>query len=641
MIKIFLFAFISIGGFTLPLISTATPNFIGKPKTSSKKNSSQCNDSLVKTVESIIPIKEIVQIRDGYTQYPTKNLFGLDYVTEYSYVQDSLGDQLRVFVYPDASPFSSANRFNKDNNSFSHNGTPLPGSKVISQKNFFQNDDLDENPVSSLNDEMAVREYVLKFYEDRELSESSIEMIANIILKDPELLKKAKSANIAIKNSRRLELTNFDLNRYFWFQPEGRSNYYPARVIDIHRNNNPYGFVFLIEYVSESSAEKIRVRVVQQLRLSEFQTMQENIGQENRQSAKQAFFETLSPEEIQTVKLAELMKLKLFGYFDFRRSPGVNTDSATALETMNNLSYLAISAHIEGLFGRLEDLMTSFELEQTYPNYLDIFGRLNPRYVMQRFATSQTLDTEFYWIITEDGQLKVIPAMAFGNNLKPQILRLSSGRKIFAGGTFFLRNDNSLDVRLNASGYQINDIGWGAGYAFQQNNINLNEFVSIVFGLQLGRNVNELTTEELEYWYSYDEPSKQNQYGRDSNHDKKFDKDFNFEDFVSNMKTQAQKATVKPPEQITWDLEKGKPMNLELFAKYSGFPESDNSTKRDWAHYVLRTNSRMAWQDIKMSYRILSSKFHPDRNPSPNSTEIMQNISQAYQFLEKDLKIQD
>ena len=42
------------------------------------------------------------------------------------------------------------------------------------------------------------------------------------------------------------------------------------------------------------------------------------------------------------------------------------------------------------------------------------------------------------------------------------------------------------------------------------------------------------------------------------------------------------------------------------------------------------TSSR---QDIKKSYRKLSLKWHPDKNPGIDVTEIMQDINEAYKIL--------
>ena len=41
-------------------------------------------------------------------------------------------------------------------------------------------------------------------------------------------------------------------------------------------------------------------------------------------------------------------------------------------------------------------------------------------------------------------------------------------------------------------------------------------------------------------------------------------------------------------------------------------------------------------QTIKKSYRALSLKWHPDKNPNKNVTEMMQDINEAYKILSND-----
>ena len=48
---------------------------------------------------------------------------------------------------------------------------------------------------------------------------------------------------------------------------------------------------------------------------------------------------------------------------------------------------------------------------------------------------------------------------------------------------------------------------------------------------------------------------------------------------------------------------------------------------------VLGVNENASESEIKKAYRTLSLKYHPDRNPSPEASEIMKNLSEAYSTL--------
>ena len=53
---------------------------------------------------------------------------------------------------------------------------------------------------------------------------------------------------------------------------------------------------------------------------------------------------------------------------------------------------------------------------------------------------------------------------------------------------------------------------------------------------------------------------------------------------------------------------------------------------------ILNVDENATFDEIKKSYRKLSMIHHPDRNPSPESTKIFQNISAAYEILSDSKK---
>ena len=51
---------------------------------------------------------------------------------------------------------------------------------------------------------------------------------------------------------------------------------------------------------------------------------------------------------------------------------------------------------------------------------------------------------------------------------------------------------------------------------------------------------------------------------------------------------------------------------------------------------ILGISFSASKQEIRQSYRDMSLKWHPDRNPDKDVTEIMQDINEAYSILYDD-----
>ena len=56
------------------------------------------------------------------------------------------------------------------------------------------------------------------------------------------------------------------------------------------------------------------------------------------------------------------------------------------------------------------------------------------------------------------------------------------------------------------------------------------------------------------------------------------------------------------------------------------------SAKRDY-YEVLGVSQTSSSDDVKLQYRKLALKFHPDRNKSPEAAEHFKEISEAYAVL--------
>ena len=53
---------------------------------------------------------------------------------------------------------------------------------------------------------------------------------------------------------------------------------------------------------------------------------------------------------------------------------------------------------------------------------------------------------------------------------------------------------------------------------------------------------------------------------------------------------------------------------------------------------ILGVSQQASIQEIKSAYRNMSMKWHPDKNPGVNVTEIMQDINEAYSILKDKIQ---
>ncbi len=64
--------------------------------------------------------------------------------------------------------------------------------------------------------------------------------------------------------------------------------------------------------------------------------------------------------------------------------------------------------------------------------------------------------------------------------------------------------------------------------------------------------------------------------------------------------------------------------------------EIDKITYEDilWARKVLGLGEEVRWREVREKYRQLVKKYHPDVNPSPDSTGKIADINKAFEILE-------
>jgi hypothetical protein len=378
--------------------------------------------------------------------------------------------------------------------------------------------------------------------------------------------------------------------RYFWFVPEGEAGLVPARVLDIHRhpdNRNQLKVTVLAEYVVENEptlrdlprAEGSRTRHVVEITSAELRTIVRNETHSSEEAATH-FTDSLSPLEASTMQLARQLGLSKFSVSPADRTPGQREDWRVRppLEDMNSITWGAIYVDIVREFGEPAALLSKEELggERHGPdkfNIIDVFSRLHPRFVLAHYNSKRL---EYIWVITEDGQLKIVPKMRIGNNLKTLPLRLSGGRQIFAGGDFTIAEDGSLRVGFSNEGYSAQGFAHArAGFA------NVGAFVSAVFRTQAGARVAN---------FEFDHGA--NPFTRD---------------YVENAHDEREPEGSKAP---SWDPETEAPLEYSDWSKR----QKGSATERRWAHYVLMTTPDSSLAEIKASYRGFSKRFHPDKH---------------------------
>lgn len=57
-------------------------------------------------------------------------------------------------------------------------------------------------------------------------------------------------------------------------------------------------------------------------------------------------------------------------------------------------------------------------------------------------------------------------------------------------------------------------------------------------------------------------------------------------------------------------------------------------------YQILNVPQNASFDEIKKAYRLMSAKWHPDKNPNRDTTQIMQDINEAYYILKDTQKRQ-
>ncbi len=464
----------------------------------------------------------------------------------------------------------------------------------------------------------------------------------------------SQEAALAVRtqNRARNELSSESENRHFWFTPQGETKAVPARVLDLHVNNKGEAQIYA-EWVPQRSDGGERVRHVGMINLNEVKSIPP-LSAQLRLDAAAVFFESLTPNQISTQMLASRLGIKPRGHTDFLRAPGVTGEAKSITDKMSVQGHHAVRAWVEKQFGDISDLLTPAEKANSNWNAMDVFGRLSPEYVLKRFRASG--GAKYMYVITEDGQLKVSPLGDASTNLRPQLLRLGHGRKIFSAGTFTLDDNGAVDLTLRTADYVSFDSQVVGSVRSPENE---HKLARAIFRMQADADVKTVNAASPDSWsdmrmnfrsgqYEHvnpiDPPPSQNTRsgtsGSQSDRNSEWGDQATADYMDSLLKARAKPAAIKD-----WDRGNAKavPPSFEEWQKTargesSNFNQLEN--KIDYAHYILGTTDKMEIRVIKAAYQKLMAVFAV-RESSEGMKGVLasQRINDAYKVF-KDIELE-
>lgn len=587
-----------------------------------------CDQLIVPTQNALAPIqplleqfREIVVLQDPIAQY--QHSFQLDggQVDRIHHELDDNGEHITIKVHvnsPDAHAYAGLIGYDpkmSEARSLMLNGQPVTA--VTGSQNSLP---LAAPTISDeqLLDNVIDKEDVYSASKGSRLLPADVkENIKKHLRDNKQFLAELRSQVPAIRSNPFLTLSNEGMSRYFWFKPDRHPRLAPARVLDIHRQLSPEGYIILVEWIGEDPIDGKRIRHVRTLSYLEVKSIVSNENQ-NRDSAVSAFTQSLSSAEIQTLELAKSNKLQSFGYVDSNRQPldrdesyvviRAKDNSLDPINIMNSIVQTAIHSFILERWGNIDDLLNEEEKQSKRLNIIDVFTRQTAEFVLNRFKPKVALDV-FAWVIIEDGTLLICPHLHHENNLKAQLLRMAHGRRIYAGGIFTYNKKGNLDVVLESNAYQtfnredVNKLGFS--YKTVTNG-SIDLFVAAAFALQTRKIVSKITDSVPEIVTRF---AAHKIEPRDSRRASQETYDY-LKSFIRNYKYETS-------EPLIWD--KGNPddlpLSLDEWVKVTGYSQTDRDARgnleyqKEHSYYVLKSNRNTPPSEIKKRYRKLMSRF--------------------------------
>lgn len=363
--------------------------------------------------------------------------------------------------------------------------------------------------------------------------------------------------------------------------PDGKTQ--AARVLKIQPLRRG-GTQILCELVDDEPKNSVRHRYVFYLSETDFSRIQNQ--EVDRQSAEEAFVDSLTQWELQTQRVAARLGVSIAYYQSWH---GLADDAG--LSAMMNLTlHLGIRHQFEKTFGPLNEKYL-FESEKKiegesrgYWNIFDVFGRMSPRFIMENFVRHSSRYS-FAWVITEDGRLKIAPHGV--ENGFPFHFRLAHGRGVYAAG-----------ILMNTEEGVVVDNTFSQDYPYQRAPI---EFIRFVFQTQAGVTPKDFSGTQNHDIYTEVEP-----------------------------KTGWNPTSSSPPMDFKeWSLKLGT----------ASSPEHQLSAELRWANYVLGVSPSDTREKVRARYRLLIKEFQPrTAEESANHgkrTRTAQRINDAWGIIDK------
>lgn len=509
---------------------------------------------------------------------------------------------------------------------------------------------LSANPNSNSNDELLrlVTNFVYDTLGSR-FSDVSLNAFIGAKIKNPLEVKKAIEHNSKRQSSenktRNIQLTNVGLNRYFWFRPENESKLFPARVLDIHLFKSNVSLV--IEWLKPEPMNYKRIRFVSELSKEAASTIVYEIENYTRIDAFNIFKDSLSVNEILAQKLAQAIKLRTFGYTDYSRyNSYVEEDSlfsSDLLSAMTDPIQILIYSFVKNAFPQYKKYLNEEELAYEkklnyYINIADVFSRMPLDTFFSEFVNNDP-NIVYFWVITEDGALKISPFSSIENESSIPIFsaRLAHGRRVYAAGKMIVDAIGSIHIDLDSENYQIIDDNWlSSKYSFDtKDNGALKTFIAYVFKSQAKRIVETINHNPASRYYHYNNYWAESQGASFGDRGPDFSNDYEFYEFLNSMygsrSNNSQNGQPSNGSNSVFSEVNGKPMplNKSEWQEKMGINYLTPDDELFWAHSVLGTTSDLSFIQIKQTYRSLASKYHPDKL-GPNPPEQLHTYSEAY-----------
>jgi hypothetical protein len=511
--------------------------------------------------------------------------------------------------------------------------------------------------VSESESRRLVRELIVeRDAPDARLDDAQINMMVNLLHRDPETLERAlryasekKERGVDfLTNAAVLVLSNVGSNRYFKFRPISSGPEVEARVHDINRKKNPEVVNILVEWLEPAIGDEPRIRRISSLTVDQLATVQLP-SEAGRREIAVRFEDLLSINEVKTRRFANSLGLKTFGITQYDPH-GHQFETRGGRVNMILDPYTAITGNspsmsrerFESVFGSVVDLFTPTEVHDQRVNMFDVTSRLNPGFVLKRISAERS-HAKFAFVINEDGQLKVAAHLPENSYQEPDFLRLGHGRRIFVKGIFELDRDGSVRVLSTRNSRSV--IGYGEDPT-RDDSASL-RLIAAAFAAQAGRRVTEVDGR-----FQQGDPlagfsnvsSQKGQWASTDFYDSAWSAFTGRPgSYVPPISDRGAPMATGPSAHLAWDSAgNAKPLSYEawqtemrkvLGRELNGYTEAES--RIGWSHYVLKSNPNMSKDAIRKNYRKLASRFHGDTHGNKiDDRDDIQNVNGAWQTIE-------